>query len=132
MCFKWKNQRGREWHWMLENRQTTGVPIAIHMILAIFIWWIECIQLIQTNGDLLETCACEWLHLSRSFLCATHRFTKNAYENKSHNFVCPLEKWYWFSLCRKTPCKFNWIYWQPYTNTSISFHDSIVCGNDEK
>lgn len=128
-CITWRKSEG------YENQQTTGVLIAIHMIWPYLFDGLKCIQFDTNNGDLLKT-----LHVNGfigvSILCATHRFiapnthvhcTQNMNENKSHNYICPLGKWYRFPI-QKTPCKFNCIDKHTHTKERISFHDLIVCG----
>lgn len=103
---------------------------------------LKCIQFDTNNGDLLKT-----LHVNGfigvSILCATDRFiapnthvhcTQNTNENKSHNYICPLGKWYRFPI-QKTPCKFNCIYWQAYTHKRekfFSWFDRMCHNNDRK
>lgn len=135
-CITWRKSEG------YENQQTTGVLIAIHMIWPYLFDGLKCIQFDTNNGDLLKT-----LHVNGfigvSILCATDRFiapnthvhcTQNTNENKSHNYICPLGKWYRFPI-EKTPCKFNCIYWQAYTHKRenfFSWFDRMCHNNDRK
>lgn len=95
-------------------------PIAIHMICAYLFDglnafnWYKQQRFAKTSFPHVN----ELLHFSIAIfkLHASDRFTWNAYENKSHNYICPLEKWYWF--------------FRPYCidnhTQNRTFHDSVL------